>query len=265
MQQIRGGGITMQGGQVLMITTQSDEQPAGIWKTELKKARDVRDGNGGAAPILLPVLYEFPIEQQRDQSYWRDKRNWAPILPNLGRSIDPERLGADYDNNGKVNLEAEKIWTSQHLNIEIGVGIGDDGWRGATYWEQAAKTPLADLDELLRRSEVATIGGDSGGLDDLLAISVIGREKGTRHWLCWNHAWVDRDVLTLRKEIAPALLDFETEGTLTICDMPQDMITGFGDIFRRVLASGLLPIKDGGRGRSEQRRSNHRETDVSLA
>ena len=39
MQQIRGGGITMQGGQVLMITTQSDEAPAGIWRTELDKAR----------------------------------------------------------------------------------------------------------------------------------------------------------------------------------------------------------------------------------
>ncbi|TIN67132.1 MAG: terminase large subunit, partial [Mesorhizobium sp.] len=42
MQQIRGGGITMQGGQLLMITTQSDEQPAGIWETELKKARNIR-------------------------------------------------------------------------------------------------------------------------------------------------------------------------------------------------------------------------------
>ncbi|QUS42474.1 terminase large subunit [Tardiphaga alba] len=244
MQQIRGGGITMQGGQVLMITTQSDEQPAGIWKTELKKARDIRDGNGGSAPILLPVLYEFPLAQQRDQDYWRDKRNWAPILPNLGRSIDPERLSADYDNNGKVNAEAEKIWTSQHLNIEIGVGIGDDSWRGADYWEQGAVNELADLDELLRRSEVVTFGGDGGGLDDLLGAAVIGREKGTRHWLCWNHAWVHKPVLALRKEIAPALQDFEAENTLTICDRPEDLILGFGGVFRRVMASGLLPAKD---------------------
>src|SRR6202012_2392309 len=55
MQQIRGGGITMQGGQVLMITTQSDQKPAGIWKTELDKARGIRDGKGGSNPILLPV------------------------------------------------------------------------------------------------------------------------------------------------------------------------------------------------------------------
>ncbi len=50
MQQIRGGGITKQGGQVLMITTQSDEAPAGIWKTELIKARKIRDGEGGSNP-----------------------------------------------------------------------------------------------------------------------------------------------------------------------------------------------------------------------
>src|SRR6202000_1953429 len=44
MQQIRGGGITKQGGQVLMITTQSDQEPAGVWKSELRKAREIRDG-----------------------------------------------------------------------------------------------------------------------------------------------------------------------------------------------------------------------------
>ncbi|RVA56862.1 terminase large subunit, partial [Mesorhizobium sp. M7A.F.Ca.CA.004.09.1.2] len=87
MQQIRGGGITMQGGQLLMITTQSDEQPAGIWKTELDKARKIRDGRGGQAPIMLPVLYEFPPEQQRDQTFWRDRKHWKYLLPNIGRSI----------------------------------------------------------------------------------------------------------------------------------------------------------------------------------
>ncbi|TIO29058.1 MAG: terminase large subunit, partial [Mesorhizobium sp.] len=121
MQQIRGGGITMQGGQTLMITTQSDEQPAGIWKTELEKARRIRDGKGGSAPIMLPVLYEFPAELQKDQAYWRDRRHWKYLLPNIGRSISPQRLVEDYENNGSVTKETEQIWASQHLNIEIGV------------------------------------------------------------------------------------------------------------------------------------------------
>ena len=243
MQQIRGGGITMQGGQVLMITTQSDEQPAGIWRTELKKARDIRDGKGGDNPIMLPVLYEFPEERQRDQEYWRNQKNWPLLLPNLGKSIDFQKLVADYQNNGRATDETEQIWISQHLNIEIGVGYGDQRWRAADFWEQGTDCRLADLDDLLARSEVVTVGGDGGGLDDLLAIAVIGREKGTRHWLCWTHAWANRKVLELRKEIAPALRDFEEEGSLTICDVPEDM-TGLGDVFAKVFASGLLPEKD---------------------
>ena len=77
--------------QVLMITTQSDQQPAGIWKTELEKARNIRDGKGGANPILLPVIYEYPKDLQRDEDYWRNPAHWGVLLPNLGRSIDPAR------------------------------------------------------------------------------------------------------------------------------------------------------------------------------
>lgn len=242
MQQIRGGGITMQGGQVLMITTQSDEQPAGIWKTELKKARAIRDGKGGDAPILLPVIYEFPPEKQRDQAYWRDPKNWPALLPNLGRSIDPQRLLEDYQNNGRATDEAEQIWASQHLNIEIGVGIADSNWAGAEYWE-GASDPTLTLDELLRRSEVVTVGGDGGGLDDLLGAAVIGRERTTRKWLIWNHAWAHPKVLEKRKELAPRLRGFEQEGSLTICDAPE-MMTGIGEVFAKVLASGLLPEKN---------------------
>jgi phage terminase large subunit-like protein len=244
MQQIRGGGITMQGGQVAMITTQSPEQPAGIFRTELDKARKIRDGAAGSKPILLPVIYEYPKHLQKDKAYWRDQRHWSALLPNLNRSIDPERLLADYTENGRANDEAEQIWASQHLNIEIGVGLGSTSWNGAEYWESGAVEALADLDELLRRSEVATFGGDGGGLDDLLGAAVIGREKGTRHWLCWNKAFAHRKVLKLRQEIAPALLSFEREGTLKICDTPAELIKGFGDVFEKVFKSGLLPEKD---------------------
>ncbi|MGX0963172.1 phage terminase large subunit-like protein [Bradyrhizobium japonicum] len=242
MQQIRGGGITMQGGQVLMITTQSDEPPAGIWRTELKKARAIRDGVGGPNPILLPVLYEYPQALQRDQEYWRDVDNWAPLLPNLGRSIDPQRLAEDYQNNGKVNEEAEQIWASQHLNIEIGVGLGADGWRGADFWE-AAVDPTLTLESLLARCDVVTLGADGGGLDDLLAIAVIGRDRVTREWLSWCHAFADPKVLARRKEIAPVLRDFEAEKSLTIGDGPKRH-SRFVEVVRQVGMSGLLPAKD---------------------
>ena len=245
MQQIRGGGITMQGGQVLMITTQSDEIPAGIWKTELTKARAIRDGKGGEAPILLPVIYEFPPDLQHNQAYWRDQRNWPLLLPNIGRSIDPQRLAEDYQNNGTATDETEQIWASQHLNIEIGVGLADQRWRGADFWEDAADKSLADLDVLIERSEVVTFGADGGGLDDLLGAAVIGREKETRRWLVWNHAFAHQKVLAVRKEIAPRLIDFKNEGSLTVCKTAAELMTKFGDLFAKVLASEKLPEKDG--------------------
>lgn len=244
MQQIRGGGITMQGGQVAMITTQSPEQPAGIFRTELDKARKIRDGLGGEKPILLPVIYEFPAELQKDKAYWRDPKNWSVLLPNINRSIDPEKLLADYRENGCVNDEAEQIWASQHLNIEIGVGLGETGWAGAEFWEAGADASLADLSELLRRSEVATVGIDGGGLDDLLGLSVIGREKGSRHWLVWNHAFAHAKVLGLRKEIAPRLRDFENEKSLTICKSPAEIVEGLTKFVKTVVASALLPEKN---------------------
>jgi phage terminase large subunit-like protein len=188
MQQIRGGGITMKGGQVLMITTQSDEQPAGLWKTELTKARNIRDGKGGPAPILLPVLYEFPIELQKNQVYWRDPRNWPLLLPNIGRSIDPLRLIEDYQNNGKVNKEAETIWVSQHLNIEIGVGLKTDAWAGAEFWAGSEDETIT-FETLLDRCDVIVFGLDGGGLDDLYGCAAIGRDKVTKEWLSWSHAW----------------------------------------------------------------------------
>lgn len=245
MQQIRGGGITQQGGQVLMITTQSDEPPAGIWKTELDKARKIRDGKGGRAPILLPVLYEFPIEKQRDQEFWRDRRNWPLLLPNLGRSIDAVRLIDDYENNGTVSKEAEQIWASQHLNIEIGVGLGGDAWSGAQHWTECVDETLKGLDDLLKRSEVCTIGIDWGGADDLAALYVLGREATTKRWLGWGRAWARQTVFEQRKGIAQRLQQFQEDGDLEIAESGEQQAASAAEICRRIADSGLLPESAG--------------------
>ncbi|MER2536040.1 MAG: terminase TerL endonuclease subunit [Rhizobiaceae bacterium] len=242
MQQIRGGGITMQGGQTLMITTQSDIAPTGIWKTELAKARAIRDGRGGPSPIMLPVLYEFPRELQLDETYWRKQRNWNHLLPNRGRSIDLHRLIDDYENNGRATKEAEQIWVSQHLNVEIGVGLGDEGWGGAEFWSLRADRTLT-LESLMQRCDVAVVGGDGGGLDDLFGVCVIGREKVTRRWLVWCHAFAHPKVLERRAEIAPQLKDFQAEGSLTFCDV-SEYVTRIARIASKLRDAGLLPEKN---------------------
>jgi phage terminase large subunit-like protein len=145
---------------------------------------------------------------------------------------------------------------AKYLNVEIGLRLRRDRWRGADYWESAGDETLT-LDALLARSEVVVIGGDGGGLDDLYGLCVAGRERVTDRWLYWNKAWCWPEVLKRRKQIAPLLQGFARDGDLIICDelpivalddaagdyaLPQD-IREIVAIIERVKDTGLLPEK----------------------
>jgi phage terminase large subunit-like protein len=243
--QIRGGLLPNPESLLLFITTQSDEPPAGVFRAELDYARGVRDGRITDGTRMLPILYEFPEDMQIDEAKpWRDPANWPMVLPNLGRSISIDRLVADYKTAREKGEAEERRWASQHLNVEIGLALHANRWRGADYWLGAADTSLT-LDALLDRSEVVTVGIDGGGLDDLLGLAVLGRCRETRDWLLWAHAWCQEDVLTLRKDIAERLTDFEQHGDLTLCrDATQDL-QDVADIIERIWKLDLLPEKDG--------------------
>lgn len=245
MRQIRGGLEKTPEGLLIITTTQSDEAPAGAFKDELNFARGVRAGEyrGRSVRQMLPLLYEFPPDIASDRSKWSDPDNWQMVMPNLGRSVHLNSLIADWNSEQEKGEHAVKVWASQHLNIEIGVGLGDDAWRGADYWELRADTTLT-LDELIRRCEVAVVGCDGGGLDDLFGLCVIGREKGTRRWLIWSHAYAHPSVKDVRKDIASVLEDFEKEGSLTFCEV-STYIDEIASTVARLHADGLLPEKDG--------------------
>lgn len=244
IRQIRGGLEKTPEGLLMITTTQSDDQPMGAFKDELKIARKIRNGEFRNRDVrsMLPLLYEFPSEIARDVEQWQDPANWSMVMPNLGRSVHLQSLMQDWGTERDKGNHAIRVWASQHLNIEIGIGISAEGWRGADYWEGAADETLT-LDSLLERSEVVTIGIDGGGLDDLLGLAVVGRDKMTREWLVWNHAWAHVKVLEVRKDIAPALLDFEKEETLTLCNVPEDAAQ-LAAIVQRVLQTGLMPKKN---------------------
>ncbi len=241
--EIRGALAARPDGFMIQITTQSKEPPQGVFKSELATARKVRDGL-----LRLPrlaVLYELPVEIARHGG-WKDEALWPIVNPNLNRSVDLTFL-----RNALVTAEddgpaAMALLASQHFNVEVGTALLNDAWAGAYYWEGAADTSLT-LDEILARSDVAVVGGDGGGLDDLLGAAVIGRCKKTRDWLMWNHAWAQTDVFERRKEIVPRLRDFMKAGTLTLCspDDPTQDVREFADICERVKKSGLMPEKQG--------------------
>lgn len=242
--QLRGGMIANPEAFLVMITTQSDTPPAGVFKAELDYARGVREGrikNGR----VLPLLYEFPESMQIDpERPWRDVRNWPMVLPNLGRSISIERLAEDYEAAIEKGEEEERRWASQHLNVQIGLALHNDRWRGADHWEAAADAELAGmssmaaLDRLIERCEVLVVGVDGGGLDDLFGLCIAGREAETGHWLFWFHAWAHTCVLDLRKDIADRLRDFARDGDLTFYENGDEDVQQVADLIERVRDTG---------------------------
>jgi phage terminase large subunit-like protein len=242
--QIRGGLLPNPESLLLFITTQSDEPPAGVFKAELQYARGVRDGRIRERVRMLPVLYEFPEAMQTDKARpWRDPKNWPMVLPNLGRSITVDRLQDDYAAAREKGEAEERRWASQHLNVEIGLALHADRWRGADSWLDAAD-PSLTFEAFLDRSEVATIGIDGGGKDDLFGLAVLGRCRQTRDWLLWTHGWCHEEVLTRRADIAERLRDFQRDGDLTICTSMNDMLVGCADIVEAVYERCLLPAEN---------------------
>jgi len=241
IRQLRGGMLPFPEAFLAFITTQSDGVPVGVFKDELKKARDIRDGK--VQGRTLPVLYELPPEVQDDREAWKDRRLWPSVTPNMGLSITLERLGEDMETAERTSEEELRSWASQHLNVEMGIALSSDGWAGAEFWESATSEETMTLDTFLARCEVVVAGVDGGGLDDLLGLALAGREKTTRRWLHWGKAWAHRIVLKRRKKIAAQLLDYQKDGDLVIVEQPGEDVAELADILARVRASGLMPPK----------------------
>lgn len=237
LREATGGLASRPEGFVIYLTTQSDKPPAGVFKSKLQYARDVRDGIVDDK-AFLPVLYEHP-KAVIDRKEHLLPENFYMTNPNLGYSVDEEFLIREL-NKAKIEGQEKLIsFLAKHANVEIGLALRSDRWSGADHWEGRSVEEV-DFAYLMKWSEVITPGGDGGGLDDLLGLTLVGRHKETKHWMSWSHAWCHRKVLELRKSEAPRLLDFEREGSLTIVDEVGPDAQEFADIVSQVEAAGLL-------------------------
>ena len=236
--EIRGALAARPDGFLIQITTQSKTPPSGVFKAELEIARDVRDG--ALSLPRLPVLYELPDDVAQGDG-WKNPAVWPRVNPNLGRSVDIQFLQNALVTAERTGKDALALLASQHFNVEIGMALRADRWIGAEYWLAATSPDLVELDDLLARSEVAVVGIDGGGLDDLMGLAVLGRDRETQDWLLWAHAWAHPEVYERRKEIIPLLEGFEAAGELTRCERPTQDVVEAAQLVARVRDAGLLP------------------------
>lgn len=223
--EIRGALAARPDGFLIQITTQSKAPPSGVFKYELERARDVRDGKLILPKPLLPILYELPNKLAKNGG-WKNEKYWPFVNPNLGRSVDLNFLRSSLIDAERKGLGELSLFASQHFNVEIGLSLRSDRWPGAEFWERQGDRSL-DLATVLQRSEIVTVGIDGGGLDDLFGLAVLGRDKETKDWLCWSHAWCHEGVLHRRQTIAQTLEDFEKAKELTIV---KDELADISDI-----------------------------------
>ncbi len=232
------GGLTSRPeGFVIYATTQSADPPSGVFKAKLAYARKVRDGIVND-PKFLPLVYEFPQAMLESRAY-EDLENAYVTNPNWGASVDVERVTQLRHQAQEEGENEFKEFLAKHLNVEIGLNLRSDRWPGADFWEVSVDTSLT-LESLLERSEVVDIGIDGGGLDDLLGLCVLGRERETGLWLAWFHAWAHESVLARRKQEAARLRDFAKSGDLTIVKNVGDDVTAVVEIVVQVVNAGLL-------------------------
>jgi phage terminase large subunit-like protein len=234
--EVTGGLAARPEGFVIWLTTQSDEAPSGVYADKLEYARGVRDGKIDD-PAFLPIIYEFPKDMVEKKLHLVPANFYIPN-PNLGASVDEEFLKREFKKAEVEGPQSMQSFLAKHLNIQIATSMKAQRWAGADFWGGCAGN--VTLESILDRSEVVLIGVDPGGLDDLIGIAVLGRERETGQWLLWNKAWANKIAMERRKSEITKYQDFENDGDLTFVDTMGEAYKQIGELAEICESSGLL-------------------------
>lgn len=237
LREAMGGLASRPEGFVIYASTQSNGPPAGVFDNTLKRFRDIRDGKL-VDKRSLGMIFEYPPAMLKSGEF-RKRENWYITNPNLGASVDEEFIAEQNETAEREGPASVVNFLAKHLNVEITQGLRSDGWAGALLWSRGDEKGLT-LKEVIDRSEVLTVGLDGGGLDDLLGIFVLGREKGTGRWLGWAHAFISPEGWERRKANWEIYEGFITDGDLTKVEHLPDDVTAVVDIAKQCLDSGKL-------------------------
>jgi phage terminase large subunit-like protein len=210
-----GGLVSRPEGFVIYLSTQSDEEPAGVFKEKLDIFRDVRDGKI-IDPKKLGVLYEFPEEMRRAR-------------PTSSRRTSTSRTPTWTDRSARsgwstklVKAQGERRWAqrlflAKHLNVEIGMNLRANRWPGRGVLGGGEDSSITSGGVCSKRCEVIVIPASTAAASMTSSAErhrPLPGDEGLA--LSWSHAWCHKGVLERRKSIASVLQDFAAAGELTI-------------------------------------------------
>lgn len=230
-QQLKGALAVNRGTRGLYITTQSDDEPAGIFRIMLDYARGVRDGKI-IDPSFLPILYE----PWKGLDPWRDTRYWPSLMPAYPHIIDEAFLRgviSEAESGGPAMIAEAK---SQYFNVEIGRGQGGQGWDVAQAFKRSADETVT-LGTILEEASRIAVGIDVGGSADLASIAVVG-DVGDR-WMIWTRSWLTEKGLRRNVKNVSRFEGFRDAGELRIIDPGEDVSEIVG-ICERIEEAGKL-------------------------
>jgi phage terminase large subunit-like protein len=237
LREATGGLVSRDEGFVIYLSTQSDGPPAGVFEAKLNYFRDIRDGKK-TDPKSFGMIFEFPDHMIEAEDYLKPEFFYISN-PNIDRSVSTEWMIDKLVELRGGDKAALNTHLAKHLNIQIGSKLRADRWAGADFWDMP-QDRVTSLEDLLERCEVVVVGIDGGGLDDLLGLCVLGREKKTGRWLCWCRAWAHEIVRERRKQIVTDLERFVREDTLTFVKVPGQDVIAVADIVMQIEEAGLL-------------------------
>lgn len=219
LREAKGGLASRPEGFVISASTKPDGAPAGVYAQRLEYFRNVRDGKI-RDPRSFGLIYEHPKRFIESGDYKKREYFYIPN-PNLGASVQEQYLVDELAKAEHSGQAALVNFYAKHLNVQPTMAMRSDGWAGALVWSRGVEVGLT-LDDILRRCEVVTIGIDGGGLDDLLGIAVIGRERETNRWLGWATGFISTIGLLRRKANAEDYLRFKRSGELQVFRFGDD-------------------------------------------
>ena len=237
LNEITGNLINKKDAFIIYLTTQSHEAPHGVFKALLNKARAINEN--GEPEILktkfLSILYEFS-QNEIEQGVHKNPENWHKVNPNLGRSVDFERLKQMQIDAEQAGAEAVREFEAKYLNVEITTQASLDGWIGAEFWTQCEKRMT--LNKILDKSEYLFIGIDGGGLDDLTGVAVLGIDKQGL-WHIWAFGYGYKSVME-RAGLAKRLMEFQASNECLIVDRLGDDAIEIGKLIKKIYDTGKL-------------------------